>query len=427
MVEPPEQDRNGASPRIINRLCRRAATRRQTGIKAMHTMKKIVLTVLVSGLFVCARAQDIESILQQVEQNNKELQAIRRGNEVSELEIRGRNTLEDPSVEYSPFYVKGNDGMASSELVVSQGFDFPTLYVARHRAGKLQEEVLDLQYQASRRDILLEAKNRCLDLVYQNRLLSLLELRQKNAGELLTLFTRKLEAGDATQLEVNKIKMDRMNIRTLAAQNEAARRAALQNIEAMNGGMPVIIESEEYPQTQMIPDFETYCEYISASDLSVLSAEASVDAAAQEIKVNRQNWLPKLEVGYRRNTALNEASNGFLVGISVPLFSGMNKTKTAEARHSAAIANLENARLKSLNEMRSKYYEAVSLAETLREYDLPLMLGTLEALEKAVINGQFSIMDYYVEADGIYNSLAEYMNMENRYHVLMAELYRNEL
>ena len=36
-------------------------------------------------------------------------------------------------------------------------------------------------------------------------------------------------------------------------------------------------------------------------------------------------------------------------------------------------------------------------------------------------------MDYYVEADGIYNSLAEYMNMENRYHVLMAELYRNEL
>ena len=84
-------------------------------------MKKIVLTVLVSGLFVCARAQDIESILQQVEQNNKELQAIRRGNEVSELEIRGRNTLEDPSVEYSPFYVKGNDGMASSELVVSPG------------------------------------------------------------------------------------------------------------------------------------------------------------------------------------------------------------------------------------------------------------------------------------------------------------------
>lgn len=392
-------------------------------------MKKTIIFFIsvIAASNLCA-AQEIDTVLALIERNNKNLQVLRKNSEAALLEISTENNVQqDLSVSYSPFFSNGVNGVSSSELVVSMGFDFPTQYAARKKWNDYRNEETGRQYSLQRRDILLEAKLLYLEIVRLNAEKALLESRLENADRLLALVEKKFGEGGATVIELNKAKMDRMNIRTLAAQNEAARRAALQNIEAMNGGMPVIIESEEYPQTQMIPDFETYCEYISASDLSVLSAEASVDAAAQEIKVNRQNWLPKLEVGYRRNTALNEASNGFLVGISVPLFSGMNKTKTAEARHSAAIANLENARLKSLNEMRSKYYEAVSLAETLREYDLPLMLGTLEALEKAVINGQFSIMDYYVEADGIYNSLAEYMNMENRYHVLMAELYRNEL
>lgn len=427
MVEPPEQDRKGASPRIINRLCRRAATRRRAGTKAMHTMKKIVLTVLVSGLFVCARAQDIESILQQVEQNNKELQAIRRGNEVSELEIRGRNTLEDPSVEYSPFYVKGNDGMASSELVVSQVFDFPTLYVARHRAGKLQEEVLDLQYQASRRDILLEAKNRCLDLVYQNRLLSLLELRRKNAGELLTLFTRKLEAGDATQLEVNKIKMDRMNIRTETAQVETARQTILQELLALNGNVPLTGEPVEYGAEPSVADCEALYARAVASDYDLRTARASELAAAQEVKVSRQNWIPKLAVGYRRNTELKEARNGFLVGATFPLFSSRRKVRMARAQHAGMQLQLENTRLQTETRVRARIHELQMLGKTVEAYDVELMYHTLDLLRKAVESGEISVIDYYVEADGIYRNLQTRMELERQYQGVVAELLKNEL
>ena len=36
-------------------------------------------------------------------------------------------------------------------------------------------------------------------------------------------------------------------------------------------------------------------------------------------------------------------------------------------------------------------------------------------------------MDYYVEADNIFTSLGDYINTENRYQILMAELYKNEL
>ena len=62
-------------------------------------------------------------------------------------------------MEYSPFYTRGITGMSSSELVVTQGFDFPTLYGARRKSGKVKQEALDRRYQAVRRDILLQAKN----------------------------------------------------------------------------------------------------------------------------------------------------------------------------------------------------------------------------------------------------------------------------
>ena len=117
-------------------------------------MKKIGWMWLAGLAFASSvQAQKIEEVLQSVEQNNKELQAVFHSTEAAKMEVQTQNNLEDPSVEYSPFFAKGIDGMASSELVVTQGFDFPTLYAARNRSGKLQKDVLDRQQQALRRDI----------------------------------------------------------------------------------------------------------------------------------------------------------------------------------------------------------------------------------------------------------------------------------
>ena len=92
-------------------------------------MKKIGWMWLVGLAFASSvQAQKIEEVLQSVEQNNKELQAVFHSTEAAKMEVQTQNNLEDPSVEYSPFFAKGVDGMASSELVVTQGFDFPTLY-----------------------------------------------------------------------------------------------------------------------------------------------------------------------------------------------------------------------------------------------------------------------------------------------------------
>lgn len=257
------------------------------------------------------QAQKIEEVLQSVEQNNKELQAVFHSTEAAKMEVQTQNNLEDPSVEYSPFFAKGVDGMASSELVVTQGFDFPTLYAARNRSGKLQKDVLDRQQQALRRDILLQAKNLCLDLIRLNQEQALLMERQKNADALLQLFEKRLKEGDANALEVNKIKMERMKVQTEVAQNHAAHRTALQQLLAMNGNLPLEFAEDRYPAVEAIRDYHTLYNEVMMQDADLQAADAASRAAAEQVSVNKQNWLPKLEVGYRRNTSVGEKATVF--------------------------------------------------------------------------------------------------------------------
>ena len=371
--------------------------------------------ILSAGSLRAQTTESIDSVLAFVERNNIQLQALQQSNEASRLEIQAQNNLQqDLSVSYSPFFTRGYDGVASSELVVSM-------------SGKLQNEALDMQYALQRRDILLQAKLLCLDLIRLNQEKELLDTRLANADELLTLMEKRFSEGGANIIEVNKVKMERMNVRTLVAQNEASRQNTLQSLRAFNGNIPLELTATDYPAAQDIISYDEFYGEIMSTDAAILSAEASVDAAAQEIKVNKQNWLPKFEVGYRRNTSMNEAANGFLVGASIPLFSSRNKTKIAEARHTAAQSELENARMQAETQLMSKYNEIQQIRSAVEAYDVPLMHSTLDALKTAVLEGQLSIIDYYVEADNVYNSLSSYLSLENQYQRLLTELYQNRL
>lgn len=393
-------------------------------------MNKLNTFLAVGALLISlgeVKAQAIDEVLRNIERNNKELQASAKDAEAARMEVQTQNNLEDPSVEYSPFYTKGISGMSSSELVVSQSFDFPTLYAARHSSGKLQKEVVDRQYQVERRELLLSAKNLCLDLIMLNKQQAMLSLRKKNAGDLLTLFDERLKQGDAGVLDINKIKMELMNVQTEVAQNNAAHRTALQKLLAMNGNLPIEFSASEYPQAKAPADYDELYDEVVATDANLQMADASARAAEKNVSVQRQNWLPKLEVGYRRNTSIDEKSNGFLIGGSLPLFSNRKKNKIARAQAVSARLRLDDVRLQTEADVQSRYNELRQLDEAMRAYDVALMTNTLDLLKDAVTEGQISVIDYYTEADNVYNKLMAYYEVENRYQKLLAEIYKNRL
>ena len=77
-------------------------------------------------------------------------------------------------------------------------------------------------YTAFRQQILLQAKEVCLDIIMLQRQQALLDERLKNAEELSAMYTRRLETGDANALETNKINLELLNVRTEARMNQTA-------------------------------------------------------------------------------------------------------------------------------------------------------------------------------------------------------------
>ena len=389
-------------------------------------MKKFIIMLMLC-LPIGMQAQNIDQVLQSIEANNKELLSQKQLTKAQKMENRTENNLPDPTVSYSSFYKNGAGPGHGTELVATQGFDFPTQYITRNRQAEMENEAIDLQQQAFRRDVLLRAKNLCLDLILLNQEKALMDIRMKNADELEALYAKRLEAGDANILEVNKIKMERMNVQTEVAQNNAAHRTALQSLLAMNGNMPVEFSDSTYPEVKEILDYNQLRDEVVASDYSLQAAVAFTRAAEKQVSVDKQNWLPKLEAGFRRNTDTGMSMNGFVVGGSIPLFSNRKKVQIAKAQAISAQLMQEDALLHVENNLMALYNEMTQLKEAMHAYDVPLMYRSLDLLKQALTEGQISLIEYFVEAETVYQNLQARMQLENQYQKVMASIYKNEL
>lgn len=388
----------------------------------------IVCMVMLGGLEVAAQTpRSLEQVLKSIEQNNKELQARRQATNAEKMENRTSNNLPDPTLSYSSFYGNGAEGVHGTEFVATQGMDFPTRYVARNRQITLQNEAVEKVHQTMRRDVLLRAKNLCLDLIRLGKENELMELRMKHAAQLQELYEKRLTTGDANALEVNKIKMERMNVQAEVSQNRAAYRTALQSLLAMNGNQPLECADMTYPEVKELKDYNALRDEVMPSDLELLSAAAAVRAAEKQVSVDRQGWLPRLEVGFRRNTDNVSSQNGFVVGGALPLFENRKKVKIAKAQAISAQLMQESAKEQAEASLMSLFNEVQQLKEAMQIYDVPLMYRSIDLLGQALSEGQISLIEYFVEADAVYQNLQAYLQLENQYQKVMADIYKNNL
>ena len=88
---------------------------------------------------------------------------------------------------------------------------------------------------------------------------------------------------------------------------------------------------------------------------------------------------------------------------------------------------MDNAKIETENQIYALIYQAQNMRAVMDAYDIELMYNTLDMLRTAVEAGELSIIDYYGEADSIYQNLHSYLDVERAYQNALAELYKNEL
>jgi len=210
-------------------------------------MKQITLFTAALLTFAGMQAQNsIDQVLRNIEANNKELQANARLISSQKLEAKTDNNLADPTLSYAHLWGSKDKSETIGELVVSQSFDFPSLYASRAKLNRLKTNSFDGQASVFRQSILLQAKEVCLDIIMLRQQQQILQERLRNAEELAAMYKKRLQTGDANVIETNKINLELLNVKTEASLNETALRNKLQELNTLNGNIPVVFEENSY-------------------------------------------------------------------------------------------------------------------------------------------------------------------------------------
>ena len=387
----------------------------------------LIATIVALSTYSVAIADTVGDVLKQVAANNLTLQALVHDNQADVLDIKASNSIGGPSVEYSPFFTKGYSGVAESELVVSQEIDFPTKYAARNKQAKMQNIVGEQLLIKQRRDILLQAQLLCIDLIRLNQTLSMLHERLANSETLLQMYQKRMDAGDANALELNKVKLDCMEVRTLVNEAQGERTSLLQQLRQLNGGKPIDVTDTVLPDYPQITNFEEYRALAIASDADVAVAQTALRAADMNLKLQKNEWLPNISFGYRRNTEQGEGINGFLVGVSFPLYSNSSNVKAARQRRESAELQVVQAQNEAEASLRTNYEQLQGLQQVIDHSDVKLLQESLTLFAKALQQGEITALVYYVEINSIYEKLQRHIDLHCQSVKLLAELHKAEL
>ena len=395
----------------------------------MKTYILYILGWMLLGTLTTRAQNSIDQVLKSIETNNKSLQANTKMTDAQKLEAQTGKFLANPSVEWEQMWGNRNNPGSEYTLTVKQSLDFPTTYSNKNKLANLKANTIGFQSAAYRQQLLLNAKQTCIEIIYLRKQKSLLDERLANAETMFALYKKRFESGDANQLELNKIQLELLNAQNQSRLNKAALTAAEEQLRNFNGGNPITFDATDYPTGEELINFDQLQAAFMEADPNLKSLTGDQEIANREVKLSRSLTLPKFDVGYKRNAAKDHvASNGFMVGVSIPLFENKNTVKKAKAQAEFATASLEDNRLNLKTNLQQLYQQAEALQISRADYAKVLeQQRNIELLNKALNAGQLSVIDYFTELTTIYDSHQSYLDVEKEYHSILAQLYQYKL
>ena len=395
----------------------------------MKTYKLYILGWMLLGTLTTRAQSSIDQVLRSIETNNKSLQANTKMTDAQKLEAQTGKFLANPSVEWEQMWGNRNNPGSEYTLTVKQSLDFPTTYSNKNKLANLKANTIGFQSAAYRQQLLLNAKQTCIEIIYLRKQKSLLDERLANAETMFALYKKRFESGDANQLELNKIQLELLNAQNQSRLNKAALTAAEEQLRNFNGGNSITFDATDYPTGEELINFDQLQAAFMEADPNLKSLTGDQEIANREVKLSRSLTLPKFDVGYKRNAAKDHvASNGFMVGVSIPLFENKNTVKKAKAQAEFATASLEDNRLNLKTNLQQLYQQAEALQISRADYAKVLeQQRNIELLNKALNAGQLSVIDYFTELTTIYDSHQSYLDVEKEYHSILAQLYQYKL
>lgn len=378
-------------------------------MNTLHRLSLVIVALLMGGSLANAQ-YTAEDIYRLIEENNTGLKAARDRNEVSKQETKVGTSLEDPEVGFD--YLWGKPGTIGhrKDINVSQSFDIATIFGFKKRLANNQQELLDLELQQQRLELREEALDLLLQLTYYNKALKLYQTRLEREKNMVAASEKRLASGDASKLEVNRVRLSFAEFEAEASRFETEREMLLLKLKGLCGGEEVNYESDDYTVLSIGTD-------VTLRSLQEARSNQQQLAAENELKATRSETMPSIKAGYMAELTDDEKWNGVTFGLSIPLWNNRHKVKRAKLQLQSAKSDAVDAayQLEQATAQQKLLVERNwQIARKMQENMAKTSSETL--LAKALKEGEISLIEYTVEVSDLFDSQISMLEAERDYH-----------
>lgn len=388
-------------------------------------VRVLIVSVFVTLFVFSSSAQsNIETVLKEIEQNNSTLSALREQMEARKIGNRTNIFLHDPEVEFNYLWGYPSAIGNRTDVVVSQSFDFPTAYGHRRNIADLKNVNAELAYKSERINLLLSAKQACVELVYYNGLIAVFSQRLENAQKIAETYKIRLDKGDANILEYNKARLNLASMQAELASMQAEQVALQAELRRLNNGKDIELPDDKFYADVLPADFDEWYSDMESVNSLLQYVKGEVEIGKEQVKLSRALALPKFAAGYMSEKVVGEHFQGVTLGVSIPLWENRNKQKYAEAQVEASQLILEDSKVQFYNRLRSLYLKASVMQQNMEQYRSEIDAARNDHfLQKALDSGEISLLNYLLEIGYYYDALIKAMENERGYQLVLAELH----
>lgn len=387
-------------------------------------MKKIIIAFIsITAFYTGLSAQiTVDTVLAQIEQNNTTLVALQNRAEADKIGNKTGNYLQNPEVEFN--YLWGNDITGNrTDFKATQSFDFPTAYSYKNQISNIKNEQVELEYQKQRKELLLNARLICYDLIYTNTIKAELAKRFEHAKSIAGAYKAKLDNGETNVLEYNKAQLNLLNL-TKEMEVLTIKQEALQaELTRLNGGVQITFSEKEFQDATVQEDFEQW--YVQAEQTNPLLnwLKKEVELSQKQISLNKAMSMPKIQAGYMSESVVGQDFKGVTVGLSIPLWENKNTVKYAKANALALKNTASDNKMQLYSHLKVLHTKAISLQNKVGDYKTQLhSFDNTDLLKKAFDKGEISLINYMLELSIYYESINNILKLERDLNKTIAEL-----
>lgn len=309
----------------------------------------IALVLLAQGAMAQSKVMTLQECLDMALKQSYQVKAAEKSVERAKTLQGTAWDLDKTEVSLSQDPSSG--GNTDNALTVSQGIEFPTVYIARRKQLKAETQVEKSRLNVAKLDLATEVRSAYLQLVYENEILRLLQRQDSILDRYTATASSKLKAGESRRLEL--LAAERMH-----RENELEIASTQSNIEACQLQLASLVNTTESitPADKVLAplDFlQKGFNYQQTPEGQL--AQDRITVADKAITVAKNGYAPSLSLALRNQLLISSWNPyhvdrsrfkegnffGFEVGVGVPLFFGANKAKVKAAKKDREIAELE--------------------------------------------------------------------------------------